>query len=217
MNNIIKITLVSLLAVVTATAEAQQQDKMRVILKDGTVAEYLMSDVERVELQTTQQTPGQKVQGLGGTIAEAIDLALPSGTLWADHNAGAEYVDETGAMLVADATELSAWGTEWAVPTIEQWQELYDNCSWEWVVRNGIEGRLLKSRANGATLFLPASGVNISGDVLVSGAIGVYWTSSHGDANTTSSLGLYFDSANIYRMEYPNTNTFAVRFVKASN
>ncbi len=58
--------------------------------------------------------PGARVEGMvtvggrtytrtvGGTIGEAVDLGLPSGTLWASHNIGATKPEEYGAYL--------AWG-----------------------------------------------------------------------------------------------------------
>ena len=53
---------------------------------------------------------------------EYIDLGLPSGTLWANKF---EYRD--GELLYLDHSKASSY----SIPTLEQWQELLDNCRWE--------------------------------------------------------------------------------------
>ena len=45
----------------------------------------------------------------------------------------------------------------WRLPTPEEWQELMDNCSWEWTTINGVAGQRGTSLKNGATIFLPAA------------------------------------------------------------
>lgn len=50
------------------------------------------------------------------------------------------------------------WGAAWKMPTYEQFKELtnQDNCSFQWVTKNGVKGKLITSKRNGASLFLPA-------------------------------------------------------------
>lgn len=209
----INIFIATLLLLVPINISAQAQEKMLVYMKDGSVVEYLMSEVDHVELQATEDNSGTPAEGVGGTIAEVVDLALPSGTLWAKHNVGGSYTEDYGLMM-DHGSSVGAWGTEWNLPTKEQWQELYDNCTWQWTMQDGVEGRLLKSNANGNELFLPAAGVSLDGDILIRNSVGLYWTASKENSDATVMLGIYFDSANIYRMEYPVANGLSVRLVK---
>lgn len=73
-----------------------------------------------------------------------IDLGLPSGTLWATENEpGYHQFDEA----------VKTFGE--TLPTIEAWQELFDQCRHEW--DNDRKGYVLTT-PNGNTLFLPAKG-----------------------------------------------------------
>lgn len=53
---------------------------------------------------------------------EYVDLGLPSGTLWAN-----KYEYRDGELLYLAHSKASSY----PIPTLEQWQELLDNCRWE--------------------------------------------------------------------------------------
>ncbi len=135
---------------------------------------------------------------------EYVDLGLPSGTLWATMNVGADSPEDYGDYfawgetepkdyynwsnykwcngtynsitkycnndkfgVVDNKTELDLdddaayvnMGPGWRMPSTEQIQELIDNCNSKWTTRNDVEGVLLTSKKNGASLFLPAAGL----------------------------------------------------------
>ncbi len=185
-------------------------------MKDGQTVEYMMDDVDFVELITPSKSSStEEVPEVGGTVAEGIDLGLS--VLWAEHNLGAADATDLGGRFAFDASELNAWGDGWRLPTDEEWEELYSKCEWHWVLRNGISGRLINGQTSNA-IFIPAAGVVIDEDVLINGCVGVYWTAdTYVDemaGTKAEATGAYFDSANIYRMEYPKTNRFSVRLVK---
>ena len=102
----------------------------------------------------------------------AVDLALPSHTLWASCNLGAVYPNESGDFFawgeplqkasftqqnyihyvaghyVSLGSNISAGrhdaatealGSQWALPTAAQLQELVDNCTWTWSRYNGTK------------------------------------------------------------------------------
>lgn len=50
------------------------------------------------------------------------------------------------------------WGGTWHLPTVEQWVELRDNTSTKWSQLNGVNGCQVKSKRNGKSIFLPATG-----------------------------------------------------------
>jgi hypothetical protein len=132
-----------------------------------------------------------------------VDLGLPSGTLWATCNVGANSPEEYGDLFAwgetepkevydwdtykwcfedyfsltkyctksdygyngftDDKTELDPeddaacvnWGASWRMPTIQQLDELYQECTWTLTQQNGVNGQLVTG-PNGNTLFLPA-------------------------------------------------------------
>lgn len=150
---------------------------------------------------------------------EYVDLGLPSGTLWATCNIGANSPEDYGDYfawgetapkheytqqnyewydysryiftkyctysmygIVDHKTELDPeddaayvnWGPSWRMPTLEQIQELIDNCSWKWTLRNGEFGQLVTG-PNGNTLFLPTTGMNNS-SIINADWLGVIWS-----------------------------------------
>jgi len=50
------------------------------------------------------------------------------------------------------------WGGNWQMPSIDQVQELLDNCKSEWTHLNGVGGRKFTSKINGNSIFLRAGG-----------------------------------------------------------
>jgi hypothetical protein len=70
-------------------------------------------------------------------------------------------------------------GGGWRMPTTQEIQELF-NSSYTtntWTTLNGMNGRLVTSKANGNTLFFPAAGFFAGGF----DDFGYYWSSSFGD------------------------------------
>jgi len=63
-------------------------------------------------------------------------------------------------------------------PTKAEWQELIDNCTWEWTTMNGVNGYKVTSNANGASLFLPAAGYRGGSSLYGDGTHGYYSSSS---------------------------------------
>ena len=78
-------------------------------------------------------------------------------------------------------------GTPWHMPTIEQMNELVNNCFQRGTQKNGINGVLVTGQ-NGGQVFFPAAGeLNVDNLCLV-GNCGYYWSSSL-DQNTFSIYG----------------------------
>lgn len=125
-------------------------------------------------------------EGAVPATSEAVDLGLPSGTKWAPWNVGAGNASEYGSYFQWGETEggktsydydytkytswdgkttLEAeddaatvnWGKEWCMPSKAQFQELIDECQWEWKESDSALGYLVTG-PNGKTIFLPAAG-----------------------------------------------------------
>ena len=81
--------------------------------------------------------------------------------------------------LSADAAHVN-WGGNWRMPTIEDFEELQEpnRCKWEWVLIHGMYGYKITSVKNGNSIFLPAVGVKILGELNDYNENGYYRTSS---------------------------------------
>ena len=175
-----------------------------------------------------------------------VDLGLPSGTLWATCNVGANAPEEYGdyfawgetqpkdyygwetyqycngsyntltkycnnsnygnngftdnltALLPEDDDAATAnWGSEWRMPTKEEWEELYNNTTCIWTIQNGVNG-LLFTVSNGDCLFLPAAGCRYSSNLYYAGSRGYYWSSTLYTGGPDSAWNYYFYSDYYY-------------------
>lgn len=196
------ITLILLLTAFFTTMKAQ--DRMLVHLKNGQTVAYSISEIKKVEIEGTQKS---------GIEGKAIDLGLS--VLWASHNLGASTASEAGDIFSHEAalTSGSLWNDGWRLPTEEEWQELSERCNWSWTMLNGINGRMVTG-PSGQTIFLPTTGLAVNNEVHVAGCMGIYWSASTTSETAANASGVYFDSANIFVMGFPLTNTHTVRLVK---
>ena len=161
--------------------------------------------------------------------AVAVDLGLPSGTLWADRNIGAVSPEDVGLYFSWGNTDGHVFGTDydfeedyentegskleddldiehdaarvnmgepWQLPTSEQFQELDDNCTHEFVSLNGYKGMRFISKINGNSIFFPCSGNGSGSSWYYRGGYGYYWSSSLYSA--TNGRNLYFYSGGVY-------------------
>ena len=69
------------------------------------------------------------------------------------------------------------WGGSWVMPSPTQFEELVDECLWEWGSRNNVDGFIVKSKTNNNSIFLPITGY-YSGSSRTAQIRGYYWTSS---------------------------------------
>ena len=69
-------------------------------------------------------------------------------------------------------------GGNWRMPTREERDELYKNCTWKKTKYKGINGYVVISKINGNMLFIPASGCFGNSIYFNEGEYANYWTSS---------------------------------------
>ena len=110
------------------------------------------------------------------------------------------YAETEGAKLkgVLDASHDAATvnlGAPWRMPTDEEFQELYDNCDWEWTTDDGYNGVRFTSRINGKSIFFAASGYGAGSSWYSRGAYGLYWSASFYSARLARYL--YFSSGGV--------------------
>lgn len=83
-----------------------------------------------------------------------------------------------------DAAHVNCGGL-WCIPTLDDFKELYDNCSWSWTTLNGVKGYTV-SVQNGNFIFLPAPKKENSINM------GSFWTSSLYSNNNCNYDAYYF-------------------------
>ena len=87
-----------------------------------------------------------------------------------DKFADYDYVDDAARQR---------WGSSWRTPTKDEWNSLKDNNTWTWktdYLGTGISGILVTSE-EGSSIFLPAAGQRLDGDLSSAGTVGYYWSS----------------------------------------
>ncbi len=104
------------------------------------------------------------------------------------------------------------WGGSWRMPSIDQMEELIDNCTWKWTTRNGVNGQLVTGK-NGNSIFLPAAGVRDNDELAWANSDGEYWSSSLFPHNYSFAYLLHIDT-NYYRTTFEGRRRgFSVRAV----
>ena len=118
------------------------------------------------------------------------------------YNTDSEYgvVDNKKILESSDDAAYVNWGSNWRMPSVDEWNELLSHCSLKWEERNGVSGVALVSVQNGNSLFLPAAGVYHYDNGLVNLNVeGWYRTNSLDESRGTISLGFsYTGSLNWY-------------------
>lgn len=185
---------------------------------------------------------------------EFVDLGLPSGTLWAKRNVGANVETDTGIYFqwgdvekFKPHTESFSWhgykfgtgenlkkynekdnitvldleddaahvnmGGDWRMPTKEDFDELLEYTTSEWVTINNIYGRKFISINNGNTLFFPASGNMLYKSISSFGFMGEYFSSSLEKEYLYSAYKLHFSATKLCISTYSRDFACCIRGV----
>ncbi len=111
------------------------------------------------------------------------------------------FTDDLTTLLPEDDAATANWGSDWRMPTKEEWQELLDNTTNTWTTQNGVNGRLFTA-SNGNSLFLPAAGYRSDSDLYYAGSYGYCWSSSlYTGYPPYRAWSFHFDSGN-YLVDY---------------
>ena len=134
--------------------------------------------IQGVAKEKRKQTKKKQITNeVGGH--EYVDLGLPSGTLWATCNIGADTPEGYGDYFSWGGGDPATanWGEGWRMPTKEEWLELLKNTTNIWKNQNHVKGRLFTA-SNGNSIFLPAAGIQLNGEFRNIPKIAEYWSSS---------------------------------------
>ena len=94
------------------------------------------------------------------------------------------------------------WGGNWCMPNNNEFQELLDNCTYEWTTLNDVKGVLFTSNINGGTIFLPATGYFQYTHLYNAGVLGEYRSSSQDPSHLDCAGILFFHLGNVYSPDY---------------
>ncbi len=231
--------------------------------KDGSKVYYKASEVQSVGVFGYGEGPDDMPDEY-----DWVDLGLPSGTLWATCNVGAEnpedygdyfawgetigynggkttfnwvtykyargtsdtltkYCTDSSKGTVDGKTELDPeddaatanWGSNWQIPSYEQCEELLDESYTysTWTTQNGVDGRLITSKINMKTIFLPAAGSRKDASLNNVGAGGGCWSRSLTTGNSLSGRYLNFGSSYVDTGYSPRYYGRSVRPVRVQN
>ena len=168
---------------------------------------------------------------------DLVDLGLS--TKWARYNVGATKETEFGGLfgfgdmtgfktsvLMEDYASADiyktdrdvankAYGSWLTMPTVEEFEELFNECKKEWVEQAGVAGYKLTG-PNGNSIFLPAAGSRTQQTVSGQGINGLYLSGSINPADKQFALGYSFDRNSDRRTSTPVYQALAIRPVSVA-
>ena len=96
------------------------------------------------------------------------------------------------------------------MPTLEQQEELLDNCTYEWTMWNNVRCVKFTSKINGGIIYLPAAGQKDESFELEGlynvGSNGIYWTSTQSPDKANGAGG--FEITSDYKRWYHGFNRY---------
>ena len=197
-----------------------------------TITCYAKDDSEvMAECQVTVEAPDTH---------EYVDLGLPSGTLWATCNVGANSPEEVGdyfawgetepksnytednyTFSIGEATQLPEkndaatinWGSKWRMPSYDQIKELCQNTTAEWTTLNGASVLKVTSKTNGNSIFLPTTGSWGNGSIYLSATSVEYWSRTRSEYDDDCANELLMRNAN-YNNDWSSAYNYSSYFYR---
>jgi len=112
-------------------------------------------------------------------------------------------VDNKIVLEEADDVAHVKLGGSWHIPTDAELTELREQCTWTWIIQNGVNGYNITG-PNDNSIFLPAAGDLGDTYIYNVGTYGDYWSSSLGmdyEDSSEYAYSLYFGSDDVSRRE----------------
>lgn len=100
------------------------------------------------------------------------------------------FYDNKSVLDPGDDLAHNMWGGEWRIPSVDDFEELINNCTWTWTTQNGVLGYKITSNVSGYTdksIFLPYAGWR-SGSSYAGGLL--YWTNQLRTETSNGAWGL---------------------------
>ena len=97
------------------------------------------------------------------------------------------------------------------MPTEELQDELRNNCTYEWMTVNGVNGGKFTNKNTGCGIFLPAAGYRSVSDLGSVGSDGDYWSLAQYPSGAFNAYYLYFHSGYVSTNNDNRSNGQSVR------
>lgn len=109
------------------------------------------------------------------------------------------FTDGVTELLPMDDAATANWGSEWQMPSLNQFQELIDSnyTTTEWITLNGKQGRKITSRSNGKSIFLPGAGYYDNTLRYGVGGYGYFWSRTLHTKYSYLAYNISFSTGNI--------------------
>ena len=108
--------------------------------------------------------------------------------------------DGLSVLLPEDDAATANWAGDWCMPTYEDFVELKDNTTQEWITFAGVSGMKFTSKAEGNTnfVFFPAAGGREDAKLDSPGTGGFYWSATVYPSYSSRALNLYLYSGGVH-------------------
>lgn len=110
-------------------------------------------------------------------------------------------IDDSGILTKEHDVASVNWGEQWRMPTIEEYGELIDECTWNFASFNGVNGYLVTG-PNKKNIFLPAAAFQQGNTIENIGDFGDYWSSTVVTELSGVSYSLGYSSKSYGRRRY---------------
>ena len=117
-----------------------------------------------------------------------------------DSDAG--KVDNKTTLDPEDDVAHEILGGDWRMPTIEEFEELINECSWKFTKMEGAWGYIVTG-PSGRSIFLPAAGGRYDQFIDDCGTGAFYWSSTFDEKNKARAYGIHF-SGSVWNCGYAN-------------
>jgi len=126
------------------------------------------------------------------------------------------FTDTLTELLPEDDAATANLGNDWQMPSIDQIMELYNSeyTTTTWTTQNGKNGKLVTSKSNGKSIFLPAAGYRNNTSLNNTGNNGYYWSRSLPPNYSIYAYGPTFSSDNILWATSSRCSGYVVRPVR---
>ena len=200
---------------------------------------YIQKIIEDFDFNSIQND-NDKAGSFAENTLGAINLDLPSGTLWCKCNLGANtetdcgdyyawgelitknvytdknytYKDNPKQLPLEYDVATKILGNNYSIPTKEQCKELIKYTDSEWVENykgSGVNGQLFVSKLNGNSIFIPAAGYRGAYQSNNVGSDGHVWLSSLNVNFPISAQSFYFLSGAVGMSSYDRFYGFSIR------
>ncbi|MCH4156464.1 MAG: fibrobacter succinogenes major paralogous domain-containing protein [Muribaculaceae bacterium] len=183
-NIVISILLLFCVAFVAQQVDAESKIARRISQKaHASQSASSVSDDEAIDLGLSVKWASHN---FGTSLSQSTGGYYSWGEMVAksDFSAGEYKYTESSSSCTDIGSDISGtrydivratWGGAWRMPTIAEFQELVDKCTWKWITFKGVEGMKVVG-PNGNSIFLPFAGYREGTDLRDGGAYGYYWS-----------------------------------------